>query len=284
MNRLKMIITIAILLIVVGLTGSIFAYRISADTVQTQTEEVNGQNITNIVLDAENEQVELIPTSDSKIIIESEGKGSNSDVEFTVKENEDTLEIQTEDNDFKLFTFNVFNWTNHLKVYVPKKMYQSVQIEIDNGSFHMNDLSIKDVKIRAKNGKIVLTDLITTNTAAEANNGAIKLKNIDNEEIRINTNNGKIEMEEVQGDIIGKTDNGAISLVTGNLDRSIDLQTRNGSIYIQTEKDPTNTTFDTSTHNGRVNLFDNPDWPVVTGDGNHLIKLSTHNGNITVSK
>ncbi|MFC4401568.1 DUF4097 family beta strand repeat-containing protein [Gracilibacillus xinjiangensis] len=285
MSKLKVLITIAILLIVVGGIGSVFSYRIVAntDTESVQKEEVNGENIVNIELDVNNEQVEIIPTLGEMITIELADNGSNSDTELIIEKNADTLNIQTSNN-YKLFSFNIFNWTRHLKVYVPNKMYHSLNIEIGNGGIVMNDLSINDLYAETSNGEIDIADVEAKHSEMRTNNGKIKLKNINTETIQLSTNNGKIEMEQIDGTIIGKTDNGAISLVTDNLDRSIELQSHNGSINVKTDNEPTNVTFDTNVHNGKINLFNDPNWPSVIGNGDHLIKLSTHNGSITVNE
>ncbi len=91
-------------------------------------------------------------------------------------------------------------------------------------------------------------------------------------------------MSDIIGDLKGRTNNGSISLVTSNLDRPIDLETHNGKINIQTEKEPTNVRFDTSVHNGKITILDDTNFSNIIGDGDNLVKLKTYNGSIKVTK
>lgn len=279
-----MLITVALLLIVIGGVGSIFAYRMSASAETIITEEVNGQNISSIELDVENEQVEVIPTDDDTIRIELEENQNQSNVQLTVEEDVDTLKIATSDKNFKLFSFEFFNWNRDLKIYVPVKNYHSLHIEIGNGSIQMSDLSVNQLYVNTSNGKIDLADLETEQSEIGTNNGKIKLKNVITETIQVSAHNGKIEMEQISGEVTGETKNGAISFITDDLDRPIDLQSHNGSIRVETDNKPTNVTFNTKAHNGEITIFNNSDTSNIIGNGENLINLSTHNGSITVSK
>ena len=118
----------------------------------------------------------------------------------------------------------------------------------------------------------------------ETDNGNIELNNIEADSTNVQSDNGRIMLDQVKGKIIGKTDNGRISLVTDNLDRSIDLTTDNGRIEITSTSKPTNVTIDVKTDNGKIDVFGVKNEYTVFGKGEHLIKLKTDNGGITVTK
>lgn len=89
-------------------------------------------------------------------------------------------------------------------------------------------------------------------------------------------------MKDVEGEIIGKADNGRISLITESLDRNIDLKTDNGTIEIKTKEEPKNVQFDIEVDNGSVSVFGNAVYDTVIGNGDNLVRLKTDNGNIQI--
>ena len=88
----------------------------------------------------------------------------------------------------------------------------------------------------------------------------------------------------MQGSLKGETHNGSIALETEELDRDIDFKTNNGKIKITTEKQPSNVQFNVSVDNGKVDILNKYDRDAVIGNGKNIIKLGTHNGNISVIK
>src|SRR5699024_1208471 len=111
-----------------------------------------------------------------------------------------------------------------LIVYIPEKLYDSLKVEIDNGSLQVDGINVKELQ-------------------AESENGRLTIENVTTENVQVSTNNGKIDIYHVEGDILGKTNNGAIFLETQELDRELKLQTDNGSIKVKTEEEPTNAIF-----------------------------------------
>ena len=96
---------------------------------------------------------------------------------------------------------------NKIVVSVPDEKYEELTTETDNGQIIVNDLQIDNVDIKSNNGKIVLEDL-------------------ESKKVYVKTDNGKIDFHHVTGDIEAKTDNGQITMVTDNLDRTHIFQNR----------------------------------------------------------
>ncbi len=266
MKQIRKVLIIAFVCLLVGGIGSIVAYSNYEPNSISESAEIDSAAINSLEVRAHNEKVEIIPTSDSAITVELTGKGiGNNENKLITEENGDVLAIETETENRKIFNFNFFEMSKKLVINLPLKEYESLQIENDNGSINMKELAIKDVYATTKNGKIDLQD-ISANKA------------------EVSTNNGKIQLENIEGELIGKTNNGAISLLTKELDRAIHFQTDNGSIEIITEKEPTNAVLDTKTNNGSINLFDDSSYNMITGEGENTIKLRTKNGSISVTK
>ncbi|WP_442961150.1 hypothetical protein [Pseudogracilibacillus sp. SO30301A] len=61
------------------------------------------------------------------------------------------------------------------------------------------------------------------------------------------------------------------------------MNTDNGRIDVQSNKEPTNAILDLKTDNGKVRVFGESNWVTVIGNGENIIKLTTDNGSITIS-
>ncbi len=283
MTKLKNVLIGALICIIVGGLGTIFSYRMYAQSSSVETKEINAENIENIKMKVDNQSVEVIPTSGTTIRAELTREGMTNST-FTVEENDDTAEIQLEDKDRSFFSFHFYNWEQKLKLYIPEKDYQAITLKINNGELAMEEVRTTELEVYTNNGEIDMKHLQTVTSMISTNNGKIQLEDIISDSIQVSTKNGKIVMSEIIGDLNGRTNNGSISLLTSNIDRSINFETHNGKINIQTEEEPTNVRFDTSVHNGNIIIFDDNDFSNIIGEGDNLVKLKTHNGSINVTK
>jgi DUF4097 and DUF4098 domain-containing protein YvlB len=228
--------------------------------------EVDDSSFTNIEIFTDNAAVEIVPTNDSVATVEYSGKTKKkSKFIFKADVKGDTLAIQFKEKRRSFIHFGFSSINLKLLVKVPEKQYNKIQAETDNGRIKAESIQVKDIML-------------------ETDNGAIDMKNIKATTTNVKTDNGKIALDNIDGKITGRTDNGEISLITNKLNRPIELSTDNGRIEIQTEKEPTNATIDAKTDNGRVDIFGYDNKHTVFGNGEHLIKLRTDNGRITVTK
>lgn len=227
------------------------------------TEKVESQkNFSEVYIESENVKVEVLPTEDLTTVVELVGDDKN-DYRLHAKMKGDTLLVEVKRKWFKFFNFGFFNGPITLKVYLPQKKYELIEAETDNGHIEVTKVNATNVQVDTDNGKIELYDLKTTN-------------------LHTKTDNGKIFMKDVEGEIIGKADNGRISLITESLDRNIDLKTDNGTIEIKTKEEPKNVQFDIEVDNGSVSVFGNAVYDTVIGNGDNLVRLKTDNGNIQI--
>jgi DUF4097 and DUF4098 domain-containing protein YvlB len=263
--RNKVFISVALVLLVVG--GIILMFN-TGDQFEknAQKKVIDDQSFTNIEILTTNATVEIEPTKDSVTTVAYSGKKKKSSkfiFQADVKGN--TLFVQFKEKRRSFINFGFSSLDLKLVVKVPEKQYDRIQAESDNGRIKVENIQTKEL-------------------ALETDNGTIELKTIDATAVDVKTDNGAIILDHVDGTILGRTDNGRISLVTNNLDRRIELTTDNGRIEIQAEKEPTNTTIDVKTDNGRINVFGYENKHTKFGNGEHLIKLRTDNGRITITK
>jgi len=239
--------------------------------------------------DTDETTVELVNPTD-KLILTAEVIG-------------DTLHIQLKAPKFTFLNF--FSLFKGVKVNValPKKLYAAIQMKTDNGSIRAEKLLGKMVQATSDNGSIGLKEIAATlldvetdngrieidkvqadKLSAETDNGRIEMRHVDAHQVITETDNGRIVMEYVNGSIVGKTDNGRITLLTSSLDRDINFKTDNGSITIETESDPTDVTIRTKVSHGRIDVFGEKNSRTTFGSGSHTVQLTTDNGKITVLK
>ncbi|ALX48413.1 DUF4097 family beta strand repeat-containing protein [Lentibacillus amyloliquefaciens] len=266
MINAKRISIIALVLLVVGALGSLLTFQSLNDSTSVSEEETfSDNNITDIEISANNEEVEVMSTEDRATKVELTGTSSEEIENYLSADVEDeTLSIELKDK--RLFDFFNFIGTNlTLKVYLPEKTYNSLQADIDNGSFQVEQLSINNVEGEVDNGHFDMKDIAAAMVNVEADNGAISLENIE-------------------GKINGDVNNGEIYLKTNNLDHPLTLESNNGDIEVETDQEPTNAVFDIKTNNGEATVFGSSNWNTVIGNGDNQIKLTTNNGNINVVK
>lgn len=215
----------------------------------------------------------------------------------------DTLTILLKGPKFNFFSFLLIGKDVRVNVALPKKSYSSISMKTDNGSISAGKILGKTITASSDNGSIKLKEIAAATLDVETDNGRIEidkvqvdklstntdngrieLRNIDADQVYSETDNGRIIMDYVNGKIVGKTDNGRISLLTTHLDRMIDLETDNGSILIETESDPTDVTIRAKVDHGKIDVFGENNSRTTFGSGTNTIQLSSDNGKITVEK
>lgn len=213
----------------------------------------------------------------------------------------DTLTVRLKGPKIRFFSLLLIGKEVRVNVVLPKKLYSSIVMKTDNGSITAEKILGKTMKADSDNGRIVLRQIAATTLDVETDNGRIEidkvqidrlftktdngrieLRNIDSEQVHAETDNGRIVMEYVSGKIVGKTDNGRISVITTSLDRMMDLETDNGSITLESETSPTDVTIRAKVDHGRIDVFGEKNSSTKFGNGSNLIQLSSDNGKIIV--
>lgn len=223
---------------------------------------INGNRFESVNIKTTNADIEIVSTNSKQATVELD-KNRNRRYELKADVKGDILEIEVKKRWLHWFTFNFFVSAPDLKVYLPEKNYDSLKAKTDNGTVTIENLNADKANVESANGKIVL-DGITAKTISAL------------------TRNGKIEMEELVGKIVARSNNGDVELETKSLDRPIEMKTSNGNIKIKGATKPENVTFELNTHKGNIRVFGDKQYDTVVGTGENLVKLTTHNGNISI--
>lgn len=263
MNR-TFLISLATILIVIGLIGSFATFNTDTEEV-AKKETFSTTDIKRINISSDNVKVDVLPSKESEIKVELTGTQSTQNTkEFETNVKDDTLQVVLKDKRWHIFDFGSFLTSLELRVYVPEKEYEALQVESSNGRITAKGVHVNNIELKTDNGRIDGEDLTASTTNVYTDNGGVSLKN-------------------VSGTIATNTANGKIELSTPDLERSIDLKTDNGAIIIHSEQEPKNVSFITSTDNGSIDIFGKYNGGAVIGHGDHTVKLETANGSISVS-
>ncbi|WP_285768745.1 DUF4097 family beta strand repeat-containing protein [Peribacillus sp. SI8-4] len=264
MINVKKLSIIALVLLLVGGIGSAFTFSQVTDHEVAKVEKTISDVVTDINIDTDNAAVEVIPTKDEESRVELVSKGVEiSKLDFTAEVEGKKLTVKLKDR--HTFSIGFHIQSLHLRVYVPEKAYESFAVKSDNGKVQVSDLQSEHVKVISHNGRIELNDILA-------------------KVVEVDSSNGAVELNHVEGKLVGSSNNGKITLITKGLDRMIDFESDNGKIMIITENEPTNTTFEVSVDNGKIDILGKYEGSTVIGKGENLVKLETNNGKIEVTK
>ncbi|MBS4179076.1 DUF4097 family beta strand repeat-containing protein [Lederbergia citrea] len=285
MNNIKQISMVALFLLIVGTVGSILTFKTMTQSKQVSEEKAITEDYTKIDVKTNNAKIEILPSNNSTTTVELSGKVANNlKYSFTADVEGNTLSVKLTDKLGKLFKFDFFTTSLSLKVFVPEKQYDSIQIISNNGRIIGENLHAQDIIAETDNGRIELNNIKGSTVTTEADNGVVHLKNVVASTVAVEVDNGKILLDDIDGELSGRANNGSITLITNHLDRPINFDTDNGKIRIETKNEPTNATIDVGVDNGKVSIFGKSNRNVIFGNGEHQIKLKTNNGSITVTK
>ncbi|OOR22106.1 DUF4097 family beta strand repeat-containing protein [Bacillus cereus] len=276
---------IAGIIFIIGIIGSLFTYRSIAAVPISEEKVINNNNVSSVIIDTNNVRVNTYPTTESNIKITLDGEVNPNIKRTLITDDKDsTLLISYKEKQQRWFNFDISEVLAPLtlNVYLPEKQYDSLKVSNNNGYVSAKKLNVTHFNINTSNGRVELREINSQKVIAEANNGIMDFKDIMAQNIHVKSNNGRIMLDHVEGEIEGQSKNGSLTLKTNELDRNLNFTTHNGKINIETEKEPTNVQFNVSVDNGRANILDKYKGNAVIGEGENLIKLTTHNGNISV--
>lgn len=263
MKAVRTITKVGLILIAIGLAGSLLTLLVASPPI-TQTEElaVAAPGVKRVEIIASNAGINIVPGQAPDVHVKLSGWRLNHHLE--VAEDSNTLTIRV----VSPRLISVLSGAPTLSVTLPDRDYESLMVDLDNGQVTVSQVSAGEVQVYTGNGRIRLDD-------------------IQAGQVELQVNNGDITVNDPTGGVIAKTDNGRIVLSTPDLDRPIELSADNGNITVKTGQVPSTATLDLSTRNGWITVFGDrtsSHWHQTFGERGHLVRVTTHNGNIVISQ
>ena len=158
------------------LPEDVFTFKSMNKSEQVSEEKIiNHDRYTNIGITTDNAKIELIPTNDATTKVELSGNAAKQNkYTFAADVEGNTLTIQLKERQKKLVHFDFFSTSYLLKVYVPEKLYDEVEIESNNGRIKVEGLQAKDIDVETDNGRIELKSVAASSVVVKTDNGQRK--------------------------------------------------------------------------------------------------------------
>lgn len=195
----------------------------------------------------------------------------------------------------KLMSFDFLNFDgggSSIYLYVPEKVYDSVNLNMTAGDFYVNSISAKQLSTESSAGSMYLTEVASDNTTLKMTAGDVTVSNSTLKDIFISMNAGEMYLNDckIYGDNKIKMTAGELimSLVGNRRDYSINIDKALGNVYIDgmdTGVDYAETTtmlteVVTTQTGGSLEQIDNGDTGVIVGvdiSENEITKENTDN-------
>lgn len=279
MRKNKKLTMIAIILIIVGVVGSL-ATTNTIKKPETVIENIENDTFTKIIISSDNAIINVLPTEEAKAKVEV--TGLNLKKNFKTHIEDETLIVKYKEKGIKLFNFSFGFKKRELTLYLPEKEYQSIIATSNNGKITLKNILAEETKVSTNNGQITADQIVANHAEMSTDNGKIDVQNLELATASLSTSNGKIVLTNVTGEVSAKTDNGGINYQAATLEYPLDLKTDNGRIEIATDQLPTNARIEAQTDNGSITLFGEKTAHQTYGAGENEVRLKTDNGKIIV--
>ncbi|WP_033542949.1 DUF4097 family beta strand repeat-containing protein [Planococcus sp. CAU13] len=263
--------------------------------------DISKDKFDGVDIEIENGNLVISPSADGKMHVDIADKNYKQQLTVDIVNRALVISLKEEIKLWGIFSITRSMNTPTLNVQLPDKLYEKIEINSENGSITGERLSATVFELEAENGStdfthigagsltvnstngdISLTSIQAKQIEAETENGQLKLQDVQSAKVNVVSANGDILLKDVDGDVIAQTDNGRVQHAAFHLDRTIQLETDNGSILLETKKQPENATIRAEVDWGSISVFGSKDTKTVFGSGHHSIDLRSDNGSITV--
>lgn len=246
MNRKFEVITAISVIIIIG-GALVFAYKngtlndeksnLKGNKMVRKIFTIDGDKVgdkVDLSIDSSNSTLEVVKTDDTELKVEVIcDKESNYQFQqrgtkvIVKKHNERVISLFRKDNKSKI------------KVYMPKNIISSYDVDISNGSVSMSNIVVSDVEIDTSNGNINLKNLSGDgNIEVDTSNAGMEVDDVVCNYISLDSSNGSAHVSNVKAKekISIDTSNGAIIAKECYAEKVI-LETSNGSIALENIED-----------------------------------------------
>ncbi|WP_416144325.1 DUF4097 family beta strand repeat-containing protein [Planococcus koreensis] len=197
------------------------------------TFRLENMDITNIIADIANGQLEIFPSQDDSIRAECSVKAYRAESETQVKEDFLDKFVFIGDGQKLRIISDMKTTQVNVVLYVPEKSYEHITARLFNGGFAIKRIDTAILKVKTANGKIDMKNVAFDSAELETANGAIQVQEVTGKDLETETLNGRIY---VDGDIQkaeAKSLNGNIVVTSRCKDaRKVEAKTLAGNVEI----------------------------------------------------
>lgn len=276
-----------------AVTGPIFQWFDGGNNKQgSQTASLSG--IDQIHVKTTSGQIQIV--TDARDELRAELNGSNTKhLSLIVDRKGSTLlvELKRKRSSWRLFSFWPFN-ESKLEVAIPQNYAHLLQVEATSGNItiagtQQQPLVLNDLELRIKSGNVSLKHLQAESLNFKGTSGNVKADHVITGESEWKLSSGNMKLNEFQGPIAAQLTSGNMEMNLSKLTGPIESSITSGRAVIDLPDDA-NFTLDAKVTSGKIRnefplqdaVFDNRNWQGKYGNGEHLIKLNSTSGNITI--
>jgi lia operon protein LiaG len=235
---MKKVVYLMLVLFITGVVGTLVTVSASGgfslDTYNVHDKTVvNNVDITKIEIDLSSSDVTFNSTDSDDITVEMNGKISKNlkkKLKLDVKEKGETLKIGLTGEDQIKFNIGVLIVDTNVEVFLPQKVYESIQIDTSSGDILIQDLKAKETLFETSSGDIIARNLYTEVNRFHSSSGDMELSNVTGD-IRAESSSGDmiIDFVHANGNIDAKTSSGDVSVTYQNEPNSIAIDFQGSS-------------------------------------------------------
>lgn len=190
-------------------------------------------DVTNIIADIANGQLEIFPSQDDSIRAECSVKAYRAESETQAKEDFLDKFVFIADGQKLRIISDMKTTQVNVVLYVPEKSYEQITTRLFNGGFAIKRIDTAVLKVKTANGKIDMKNVAFDSAELETANGPIQVQEVTGKDLETETLNGRIY---VDGDIQkaeAKSLNGNIVVTSRCKDaRKVEAKTLAGNVEI----------------------------------------------------
>lgn len=184
-------------------------------------------------VDLNNGSIKLMPSEDSTVHVELNGKVYREKDEFTAESLFDKYVTAEKNNG----TLQIEQDRKHISVgvviYLPRKEYEQAYLKSTNGSITIHDCEIKIARISSMNGSVKLNKYSGDALYAVTKHGSVRLDEIEVSKVKAETTTGSLYVDGVMEHINGDVVTGSVRVFIRNEDAvRADLKATTGSIQV----------------------------------------------------
>lgn len=189
-----------------------------------ESKVIDAQSIDEIHVSTDGQNVELQPTSEEKIKIESD---KLKDIKIEEKENMIMIDAGESSAGITLKTATI-------RIYIPERVYDKIEVKTVSGDVKAENIEAKMMQLWSDSGDMTVEDYKGEKIESTSKSGRIKLKEVD----------GDFEVYNDTGDV-------HVSMIKG-INGESKVETQSGSVTISFAKEPRDIAIDFRTEAGKI--------------------------------
>ncbi|WP_010272213.1 DUF4097 family beta strand repeat-containing protein [Paenibacillus senegalensis] len=239
---------IAVVLIIGGNYISRFLPWNSPDLVELEAEPVR-----HIKINSGSTKVQLVPTNGDQVKSHLEQRSLLGQYQMKVTSSRDQVEIQVVRKGLPMNFRGLFR--SELTVYLPERVWESLQVEAGSGkitaaditaeevtvntgsgTIELNDLRADELNVKAGSGKVELTDIEADHLDATVSSGKLVVDGYTADYFQFQAGSGDVSVANGEGELYGSTGSGSITVTLDQLLHPASLEAGSGKIKVDTEQ------------------------------------------------